>query len=151
MACRTGFIIAILAALLAAPTARAQGAGDPAGIWSTQAGDARVRVSKCGGGICGVIVGLREIFARHKIAAVVQGFGPMFQIYFTERNGIHDYRDFCAHVDAARYSRFIHRLLDRGIYMTPSNGLHWIITTAHTEADVAQLLAAADAACSEKL
>jgi uncharacterized protein (DUF2147 family) len=60
MACRTGFIIAIAAALLAAPSARAQGAGDPAGIWQTQAGDARVRVSKCGGGICGVIVGLKQ-------------------------------------------------------------------------------------------
>jgi uncharacterized protein (DUF2147 family) len=55
-----GFIIAIFAALLAAPSARAQGAGEPVGIWLTQAGDARVRVSKCGGGICGVIVGLKQ-------------------------------------------------------------------------------------------
>jgi uncharacterized protein (DUF2147 family) len=60
MACKTGFIIAILAALLAAPSARAQGAGEPIGVWLTQAGDARVRVSKCGGGICGVIVGLKQ-------------------------------------------------------------------------------------------
>jgi len=60
MTCRTGFIIAIFAALLAAPSARAQGAGEPTGVWLTQAGDARVRVSKCGGGICGVIVGLKQ-------------------------------------------------------------------------------------------
>ena len=60
MACRTGFIIAISAALLAAPSARAQSAGEPGGIWLTQAGDARVRVSKCGGGICGVVVGLKQ-------------------------------------------------------------------------------------------
>jgi uncharacterized protein (DUF2147 family) len=60
MACKTGFIIAILAALLAAPSAQAQSAGEPGGIWLTQAGDARVRVSKCGGGICGVIVGLKQ-------------------------------------------------------------------------------------------
>jgi uncharacterized protein (DUF2147 family) len=60
MACRYGFTIAILAALLAAPSARAQGAGDATGTWMTQAGDARVRVSKCGSGICGVIVGLRD-------------------------------------------------------------------------------------------
>ena len=60
MACRTVFIIAIAAALLAAPSARAQGAGEPMGVWQTQAGDARVKVSKCGGGICGVIVGLKE-------------------------------------------------------------------------------------------
>src|SRR6266702_5009526 len=60
MACRLGFIIAIEASLLAAPSAHAQSAGDPVGIWLTQAGDARVRVSKCGGGICGVVVGLKE-------------------------------------------------------------------------------------------
>ena len=60
MTCRFGFFIALQAALLAAPSARAQDAGEPTGIWLTQAGDARVRVSKCGGGICGVIVGLRE-------------------------------------------------------------------------------------------
>ena len=95
------------------------------------------------------IGGLRDIFARNKVSAVVQGFGPMFQIYFTDAPAIHDYRDYCAHVDAERYSRFIHALLDRGIYMTPSNGLHWIITTAHTEANVAQLLAAANSACVE--
>src|SRR6195952_753557 len=60
MACKTLFTTAILAALLAAPSAHAQSAGDPTGTWTTQAGDARVRVSKCGSGICGVIVGLRE-------------------------------------------------------------------------------------------
>ncbi len=95
------------------------------------------------------IRGLREVFRRRKMKAIVQGFGPMFQIYFTERDAIHDYRDYCASVDTARYSRFVHRLLERGIYMTPSNGLHWIISTAHTEADVAALIEAADQACAD--
>ena len=66
MACKTSsiiataFIIAVAAALLAAPLARAPGTGEPTGVWLTQAGDARVKVSKCGGGICGVIVGLKD-------------------------------------------------------------------------------------------
>ena len=60
MACRFGFIIAILTLFLAAPPAQAQAGGDVGGIWLTQAGDARVRVSKCGGGICGVIVWLKD-------------------------------------------------------------------------------------------
>lgn len=66
MACRTSFtiatalIIAIAAAWLAAPPVRAQGTGEPTGVWLTQAGDARVKVSKCGGGICGTIAGLKE-------------------------------------------------------------------------------------------
>jgi len=93
------------------------------------------------------IAGLREVFRRHKTKAIVQGFGPMFQIYFTDQDAIHDYRDYCRYVDTKLYSRFVQRLLDRGIYMTPSNGLHWIISTAHTEADVEVLLNAADEAC----
>jgi glutamate-1-semialdehyde 2,1-aminomutase len=94
------------------------------------------------------ISGLREVFRRNNTKAIVQGFGPMFQIYFTDRDAIHDYRDYCAWVDPQLYSRFVHRLLDRGIYMTPSNGLHWIISTAHSEKDVAALIDAADQACA---
>jgi len=94
------------------------------------------------------ITGLREVFRRRNIKAIVQGFGPMFQIYLTERDAIHDYRDYCAYADTARYSRFVHLLLERGIYMTPSNGLHWIISTVHTEADVAALIEAADYSCA---
>ena len=95
------------------------------------------------------IAGLRDLFRRHQIRAIVQGFGPMFQIYFAERDAVHDYRDYCQFVDTKKYSRFVHRLLEHGIYMTPSNGLHWIISTAHTEEDVETLLAAADQACKE--
>jgi uncharacterized protein (DUF2147 family) len=60
MACRFGFVIVILTTLLGALPARAQAGGDVSGIWLTQAGDAKVRVSKCGGGICGVIVWLKD-------------------------------------------------------------------------------------------
>jgi glutamate-1-semialdehyde 2,1-aminomutase len=95
------------------------------------------------------VAGLRDVFRRRKIGAIVQGFGPMFQIYFAGRDAIHDYRDYCQYADTAKYSRFIHGLLDRGIYMTPSNGLHWIISTAHTMQDVEMLFVAADEVCSE--
>jgi glutamate-1-semialdehyde 2,1-aminomutase len=94
------------------------------------------------------IVGLRDVFRRRRIDAIVQGFGPMFQIYFTGSDAIHDYRDYCQYADTAKYSRFIHGLLDRGIYMTPSNGLHWIISSAHTMHDVETLMAAVDEVCA---
>lgn len=93
------------------------------------------------------IDGLRDVFTRRKVRAVVQGFGPMFQIYFSDHE-IWDYRDYCRYADTKRYSHFVHSLLDRGIYMTPSNGLHWIIATAHNENDVATLIKAADQACA---
>lgn len=56
--------LAVVVASMLAAAAYAQGDGDPSGIWLTQAGDAKVKVSKCGGGICGVIVWLREPIDR---------------------------------------------------------------------------------------
>jgi uncharacterized protein (DUF2147 family) len=60
MAGKFGFTIAFLAALLGATAAKAQAGGEVSGIWLTQAGDAKVRVSRCGRGICGVVVWLRD-------------------------------------------------------------------------------------------
>src|SRR5258708_22748834 len=51
MTCRFGFMIAIAAALLAAPPAKAQAGGDVNGIWLTEAGDAKGDVSEVRGGI----------------------------------------------------------------------------------------------------
>ena len=56
---RFSFMIALVASALIASPAKARAAG-PDGIWLTQAGDAKVSVSKCGGGICGVVVWLRD-------------------------------------------------------------------------------------------
>src|ERR1700681_1578022 len=60
MTSRFWLVLAILAALPGAPAARAQAGGEVSGIWLTQAGDAKVRVSKCGGGICGVVIWLKD-------------------------------------------------------------------------------------------
>jgi uncharacterized protein (DUF2147 family) len=59
MVCRISMAVwtAAIVLFLAAPDARA---GDPTGVWLTEKGDARVRVSRCGSAICGSIVGLRD-------------------------------------------------------------------------------------------
>lgn len=51
-------IVLVIASMLSGP-ALAQSA-EPVGIWLTEKGDARVRIARCGSGICGVIVGLKE-------------------------------------------------------------------------------------------
>lgn len=58
MSCR--IVIVTLAMLVAAMPAKAQAQNGPGGIWFTQAGDAKIRVSRCGAGICGVVVWLKE-------------------------------------------------------------------------------------------
>jgi uncharacterized protein (DUF2147 family) len=65
MACKTSSIMRPLSSSRSRrhcwpPHPPRAGRRDPTGVWLTQAGDARVKVSKCGGGICGVIVGLKE-------------------------------------------------------------------------------------------
>ena len=60
---RFGFIAAAIATLLGASQALAQSA-EPIGVWLTEKGDARIKVSKCGNGICGVIVGLKDPIDR---------------------------------------------------------------------------------------
>ncbi|QOZ74811.1 DUF2147 domain-containing protein [Bradyrhizobium sp. CCBAU 53351] len=57
MTSRFAALIVLLAALLGASAAHAQNVD---GTWLTQAGDARVKITKCGGGICGVVAWLRE-------------------------------------------------------------------------------------------
>ncbi|MBA7485478.1 hypothetical protein ES707_21025 [subsurface metagenome] len=55
--------VAVIVALFGAAPALADST-DPVGVWLTEKGDARVKVSKCGNGICGVIVGLKEPIDR---------------------------------------------------------------------------------------
>lgn len=93
--------------------------------------------------------GLRDAFEEMGTPAIVQGVGPMFQIMFTEREAIHDYRDFCAHVDRTRYQRFAIDLFRRGVYMSPSAALHSVACLAHDEGDVELTLAAVRAALGD--
>ena len=49
---------------------------------------------------------------------------------------VEDYRDFCTHVDRAKFQAVVTRLRERGVYMSPSNALHSLSCTAHTEDDI---------------
>jgi glutamate-1-semialdehyde 2,1-aminomutase len=80
--------------------------------------------------------GLREMFRKKGISAIVQNVGPMFQIMFTDQPAIRDYREFCQFVDRAVFQKFVLSLFPLGIYASPSAALHSIATLAHSEEDV---------------
>jgi glutamate-1-semialdehyde 2,1-aminomutase len=101
---------------------------------------------KIGEGLAG---GLQDLFEETGTPAIVQGVGPMFQIMFTERPAIRDYRDFCAYVDRGKYQRFAWALFKHGVYMSPSAGLHSVSSLAHTEEDVRLTLKAARKALAD--
>ena len=90
--------------------------------------------------------GYTNLFRKQGSAAIVQSVGPMFQIVFTDRAAIRDYRDFCQHVDRAAFQKFVLSLFPHGVYASPSAALHSIVTLAHTEEDVDLTLAAANKA-----
>ena len=56
---RSTLLLAIAALFLSFGQVRAKTANGPAGIWLTQAGDAKIRISHCSTGLCGTIVWLK--------------------------------------------------------------------------------------------
>ena len=90
--------------------------------------------------------GLVGIFKKKQLSTIVQRVGPMFQLMFTEKSSIHDYREFCQYVDRKAYQRFVLKLFEYGVYTTPAASLHSIVTLAHTDEDVDLTLAAAEKA-----
>jgi glutamate-1-semialdehyde 2,1-aminomutase len=95
--------------------------------------------------------GLRDAVAAAGTAALVQNVGPMLQVYFLLPGhegveAIRSYRDFGAHVDRERFTRFAHGLFDEGVYLSPSPALHSVLSTVHDEDDVDRVVSAARAA-----
>ena len=90
--------------------------------------------------------GLVGIFKKKQLSSIVQRVGPMFQLMFTEKSSIRDYREFCQYVDRKAYQRFVLKLFEYGVYTTPAATLHSIVTLAHTDEDVDLTLAAAEKA-----
>ena len=89
--------------------------------------------------------GMHEVFRRTGTRAIIQRVGPMFQILFTEKPQIRDYREYCQYVDRKKYKEFSWKLFEHGIYTSPAATLHSIVTVAHTSDDVNKTLVAMDA------
>ena len=81
--------------------------------------------------------GIRSAAADAGIPLLVDGPGPVFQLYLTEEPEIRDYRAF-ATTDLAGLQRLQRELLGRGVN-TIGRGL-WFVSTAHGEADIEQTL-----------
>jgi glutamate-1-semialdehyde 2,1-aminomutase len=67
----------------------------------------------------------------------------MMQLYFTRRDRIRDYQD-TRDLDGQAYRRFAAEMIGRGVLIHPDPYEHWFLSTAHTESDIAYVLAAAE-------
>jgi glutamate-1-semialdehyde 2,1-aminomutase len=81
------------------------------------------------------------------IALQAGSAGSMWGFFFAAEP-IHDYAAAKQHADTARFGRFFHAMLDRGVYLAPSQFEAAFVSLAHDDALVAQTIAAAEDAFS---
>src|SRR5205807_987916 len=90
-----------------------------------------------------VMEGLRELMSRYDHGGIVQGMGPMFQLYFTTARKIQNYRH-TLQSDFEKFRRFRNLMLRRGVYFHPDGTERMMITAAHENGDVESILSAAE-------
>ena len=88
-----------------------------------------------------LVFGLRSELAAAGIAAQINAIGSIATIFFSE-GPVRNYAD-AKRSDTKRYARFFREMLDRGIFLAPSQFEAAFISAAHSSADVDRTLAAA--------
>jgi len=85
--------------------------------------------------------GLLQIAQETGHAACGGQISAMFGLFFTA-GPVHNYED-AKHSDTAKFGRFHRGMLERGIYLAPSQFEAGFTSFAHTEEDIDQTLAVA--------
>jgi glutamate-1-semialdehyde 2,1-aminomutase len=94
-----------------------------------------------------LVDGLVAAAKRHRVAFSAQAVGGMFGLYFAPEPPA-SYAAVMA-CDRERFNRFFHAMLDAGIYLAPSAYEAGFVSAAHSDDDIAETVAAADAALAE--
>jgi glutamate-1-semialdehyde 2,1-aminomutase len=91
--------------------------------------------------------GLREIFSKYEIPHRTVQAGSMFGFFFTSEPVVD--LESAMQSDAAMYAKYFHAMLDRGVYLAPSQFEAGFVSSAHTTREIERTLVAADGALSE--
>jgi len=91
--------------------------------------------------------GLLALARQAEIDIQLNRLGSMFTLFFTDAP-VTDYAS-AKRADADRYARFFRAMLERGIYLPPSQFEACFLSLAHLEAEVEETLAAAKEALAE--
>ncbi|HTX56368.1 MAG TPA: glutamate-1-semialdehyde 2,1-aminomutase [Candidatus Acidoferrales bacterium] len=91
--------------------------------------------------------GLHEIFAKYDVPYQAAYAGSMFGVFFSSEP-VTDLES-AMKSDVSFYAKYFHAMLDRGIYLAPSQFEAGFVSTAHTTRDIERTLAAADSALAE--
>jgi glutamate-1-semialdehyde 2,1-aminomutase len=94
-----------------------------------------------------LVDGLRAAAVRQGITFAAQSVGGMFGIYFAAEPPV-TYGEVMAS-DKAAFNRFFHAMLEKGVYLAPSAFEAGFVSAAHSDADIAATIAAAEAVFAE--
>ena len=86
--------------------------------------------------------GLTAAAKKHGVPFCAQSVGGMFGLYFSKTVPT-SYAEVMA-CDKEAFNRFFHAMLDAGVYLAPSAFEAGFVSAAHTDADIAATVAAAD-------
>jgi len=84
--------------------------------------------------------GMREAAEEFGLPVCINRVGSMFTLFFTDRE-VRDYEG-AASADVDMYKRYFHGLLERGVYVAPSQFEAGFLSLAHTREDVERTLEA---------
>jgi glutamate-1-semialdehyde 2,1-aminomutase len=111
-----------------------------AGLWSLKQLNARLyrRLATSGHALA---AGLADAARDAGVAVQVNALGSMLTPFFTSER-VRDFRS-AVTSDTAAFGLFFREMLNRGIYLPPSQFEAWFISGAHTEGDIQKTIAAA--------
>jgi glutamate-1-semialdehyde 2,1-aminomutase len=93
--------------------------------------------------------GIQELFAKHGVPGHIQGIGARFGLYFGIENTVTNYRE-ARKFDAALNNKFLAQTAPNGLHFhdfgTKAAPMHYGITSAHTDEDLAEALTRLDCA-----
>jgi glutamate-1-semialdehyde 2,1-aminomutase len=88
-----------------------------------------------------LFTGLGDAAAEAGVSGQPTHAGTMFGFFFTE-TPVRTW-EAAQNVDTERYARFHHEMLERGVYLPPSQFETWFLSTAHGDAEIDATIAAA--------
>jgi glutamate-1-semialdehyde 2,1-aminomutase len=92
-----------------------------------------------------LVAGLREALRPSGLAGQVNAAGSLLTLFFSQEP-VKDYNG-VKHSDTRRFATFFSEMLERGVFLPPSQFEALFVSAAHTEADIERTVAA----CRESL
>ena len=90
---------------------------------------------------------LERMIENYNLPGVINRVGSMFTLFFT-REPVQNYAGAVAS-DTTLFSSFFHGMLNRGIYLPPSQFEAWFLSAAHADHEIQTTLEAADSVLSD--